>query len=76
MSQLVGVAETHRAQRKSVLLRLDPRLYNALARWAADEFRSTNAQIEFLLRQALVDAGRVRATKSGGRRASQAAIAR
>ena len=44
--------------RKSVLLRLDPAVHDALARWAADELRSTNAQIEFLLRRALADAGR------------------
>jgi hypothetical protein len=45
--------------RKSVLLRLDPAVHDALARWAADELRSTNAQIEFLLRRALGDAGRL-----------------
>jgi hypothetical protein len=47
------------SERKSVLLRLDPAVYNALARWAADELRSTNAQVEFVLRQALADAGRL-----------------
>lgn len=47
------------ADRKSVLLRLDPAVYDALARWASDELRSTNAQIEFLLRAALTDAGRM-----------------
>jgi hypothetical protein len=46
-------------QRKSVLLRLDPAVHDALARWAGDELRSTNAQIEFLLRRALADAGRL-----------------
>ena len=45
------------AERKGVLLRLDPAVHDALARWAADELRSTNAQIEFLLRRALVDGG-------------------
>lgn len=45
-------------ERKSILLRLDPAVHDALARWAADELRSTNAQIEFLLRHALADAGR------------------
>jgi hypothetical protein len=45
--------------RKSVLLRLDPAVHDALARWAADELRSTNAQIEFLLRRALAQAGRL-----------------
>jgi hypothetical protein len=46
-------------QRKQVLLRLDPLVHDALARWAGDELRSTNAQIEFLLRRALSDAGRL-----------------
>ena len=46
-------------QRKQVLLRLDPSVHDALARWAADELRSANAQIEFLLRKALSDAGRL-----------------
>ena len=46
-------------ERKGVLLRLDPAVHDALARWAGDELRSTNAQIEFLLRRALADAGRL-----------------
>jgi hypothetical protein len=52
------VPEGHAAERKNILLRLDPSVHDALARWAADELRSTNAQIEFLLRAALSDAGR------------------
>jgi hypothetical protein len=48
-----------RGERKKVLLRLDPAVHDALARWASDELRSTNAQIEFLLRRALTDAGRM-----------------
>jgi hypothetical protein len=47
------------ADRKNILLRLDPAVYDALARWASDDLRSTNAQIEFLLRQSLRDAGRL-----------------
>ena len=47
------------SERKSLLLRLDPAVHDALARWASDELRSTNAQIEFLLRRALADAGRL-----------------
>ena len=47
------------SQRKGVLLRLDPAVHDALARWAADDLRSANAQIEFLLRRALADAGRL-----------------
>jgi hypothetical protein len=47
------------ADRKGILLRLDPAVHDALAKWAADEMRSTNAQIEFLLRRALGEAGRM-----------------
>jgi hypothetical protein len=47
------------SERKGVLLRLDPAVHDALARWASDELRSTNAQMEFLLRRALADAGRL-----------------
>ena len=46
-------------ERKGVLLRLDPAVHDALARWASDELRSTNAQMEFLLRRALAEAGRL-----------------
>jgi hypothetical protein len=47
------------AERKSILLRLDPAVHDALARWAGDDLRSTNAQIEYLLRRALAEAGRL-----------------
>jgi hypothetical protein len=47
------------SERKKLLLRLDPAVHDALARWAGDELRSTNAQIEFLLRRALGEAGRL-----------------
>ncbi|MFR9731980.1 hypothetical protein ACL03H_22355 [Saccharopolyspora sp. MS10] len=53
------------AARKGFLLRLDPAIHDALARWAQDELRSTNAQIEFLLRRALADAGRLPADAGG-----------
>jgi len=46
-------------ERKQVLLRIDPAVHDALARWASDELRSLNAQIEMLLRRALKDAGRM-----------------
>jgi hypothetical protein len=46
------------ADRKPFLLRLDPATYVALESWAADELRSLNAQIEYVLRQALQKAGR------------------
>ncbi|MDQ7005962.1 MAG: hypothetical protein Q9Q40_01895 [Acidobacteriota bacterium] len=47
------------ATRKSLLLRIDPRLHEAIRRWADEELRSVNAQIEFLLRDALARAGRL-----------------
>ena len=46
-------------ERRQVLLRVDPAVHDALAHWAADEFRSVNAHIEMLLRRALADAGRM-----------------
>lgn len=46
--------------RKSFPLRIDPEVHAALERWAADELRSVNAQIEFLLRTAVKDAGRLK----------------
>ena len=48
------------AQRKAFLLRVDPALLEAIQRWADDDLRSLNGQIEFLLRKALGEAGRVR----------------
>lgn len=47
------------AERKAFPLRLDPALYDALQRWAAGDLRSLNAQIEFLLRRALKESGRL-----------------
>lgn len=46
------------AERKSVLLRLDPAVHDAVRRWADDELRSVNAQIEIAIRDALKRAGR------------------
>jgi hypothetical protein len=47
------------AEKKAYLLRLDASLHEALQKWAADELRSVNAQIEFALRRALQDADRL-----------------
>ncbi|MFI9628614.1 hypothetical protein [Streptomyces sp. NPDC052042] len=46
-------------RRKQMLLRLDPAVHDALSRWASDELRSANAHVEFLLRRALTEAGRL-----------------
>jgi len=51
------------AERKRVLLRLDPEIYEGIARWAADDLRSVNAQIEYALRRALHAAGRLKAPR-------------
>jgi hypothetical protein len=59
------------AERKSFLLRMDPELYDALQRWAADELRSLNAQIEFLLRRSLKDSGRLRGGSLAGARTAR-----
>ena len=47
------------SRREAFLLRLDPKVLDALRRWAGDDLRSVNAQVEFLLRRALRDAGRL-----------------
>ena len=58
-SRVLGVALYVSDERKQVLLRIDPAVHDALARWAADEFRSLNAHVEMLLRRALAEAGRM-----------------
>lgn len=54
------------ARKKSFPLRIDTKLYEVLERWATDEFRSVNAQIEFILREAAIRAGRWPRTKLTG----------
>jgi hypothetical protein len=60
------------AERKPFLLRVDASLLEAVQRWANDDLRSLNGQIEFLLRKALQDAGRLKSpgggSDKGGRR--------
>ncbi len=58
-------------ERKRFLLRLDPRLYAALERWAAAELRSVNSQIEYLLTEAARKAGRLRTGEPGPRGAGR-----
>jgi len=48
------------AQKKPFVLRLDPELLKAVEKWAADEFRSTNGQIEWMINKALKDSGRIK----------------
>ena len=50
------------SEKKKFLLRLDNDIYTALEKWAADDLRSANAQIEFLLTDAIRKAGRLRKT--------------
>lgn len=52
-------ARRTKRERRAVLLRLDPAVHDALARWAADDLRSVNAQAEVALRDALRRAGRL-----------------
>ena len=51
--------------RESFLLRTDPKVLEALRRWARDELRSVNGQIEYVLRRAMADAGRLSTDRSG-----------
>jgi len=48
------------AEKKKFLLRLDENVYKLLEKWAADDFRSINAQIEYLLKEALAKSGRLK----------------
>jgi hypothetical protein len=48
------------AEKKRFLLRIDPKIYDALEKWSGDELRSVNAQIEIILKKALIDAGRIK----------------
>ena len=59
------------ATRKSFLLRISPELYETLEHWAADELRSVNAQIEYLLADAARRAGRRPRSAGGGGRQSR-----
>lgn len=54
----VGSSPRKPGDRKQLLLRVDPAVHAAIAKWAADDLRSVNAQIEVLLRRALAEAGR------------------
>lgn len=53
------------AKKKPFVLRLEPEMMEALEKWAADEFRSLNGQMEWLLHQALRDAKRLPKKKPG-----------
>lgn len=48
------------SERKQIILRLDPKKLKAIEKWAADEFRSTNGQIEYILDEALRRSGRLK----------------
>lgn len=48
------------AEKKRFLLRMDQQSYDAVEKWANDEFRSVNAQIELIIKKALKDAGRLK----------------
>jgi hypothetical protein len=64
------------AERKAFLLRLDPETFDAVQRWASDDLRSVNGQVEFLLRRALRDAGRLTERGRSGRSAGGRATSR
>lgn len=48
------------AEKKRFLLRIDQQIYDALEKWAEDEFRSVNAQIEIIIKKGLKDSGRLK----------------
>jgi hypothetical protein len=59
------------SDRKPFLLRLDPAVHEAMQRWASDELRSLNGQIEFLLRRALAENGRAVDDRKDGKHAKR-----
>ena len=59
MTEPTDAGQAGGRERKPVLLRLDPAIHDALAQWAADDFRSVNAHVEIILRDALKRAGRL-----------------
>ena len=54
------------AQKKPFVLRLDPDILKAVEKWASDEFRSTNGQIEWIISKALKDSGRAKSSGKSG----------
>ncbi len=56
-----------KSKKKSFVLRMDPETFQVLEKWAADEFRSLNGQIEYLLHRSLADSGRKKSRKAGQR---------
>ena len=52
--------------KKTFVLRLDATMYQQLEKWAADEFRSVNGQLEYLITRALKEAGRSKAMEAEG----------
>jgi hypothetical protein len=53
------------ADKKSFVLRIDEDIYKMLEKWAADDFRSVNGQIEWLIQQQLKEAGRLKTGRDG-----------
>jgi hypothetical protein len=57
--------------KKSFVLRIDESVYQALEKWAADEFRSVNGQIEWIVHQKLKEAGRIKGSSSDNSKPSK-----
>lgn len=53
------------AEKKTILLRLSPQMWDDISKWAEDEFRSINGQIEYILHDALKKCGRLRSAPQG-----------
>ncbi len=56
------------SEKKSFVLRLDESMYKALEKWAADEFRSVNGQLEWIIQQQLKTAGRLKKASETGKK--------
>ncbi len=62
-----------KSENKSFILRVDAATMDALEKWAEDEFRSTNGQLQWIIADALRRSGRLKKTKKGAEGVSEAA---
>jgi len=62
------------AKRKPFVVRLHPDMLESVEKWAADEFRSTNGQIEWIIRRALKNTGRMKKTKSNEKKPPESSL--
>lgn len=75
MPRLYNTIGNHLVMKKNFALRVDSEIFEAIEKWAADEFRSTNGQIEWILHSALKKAGRLPKKKAPSAQSEQGRLA-